>query len=432
MSSTQASTLQPSTATVALPIPADASRPITYALVGCGRRGLSMYARPLVQEFSRTAPLVALCDVNQGRMDYYNATLETNIPTFTDFDAMMAAARPDKVIVCTRDVFHHHFILRAFEHGCDVICEKPLAVTEVQCREILAAERKFGRRVTVTFNTRFIPHMTRIRELLSQGAIGQVLSVDFHYLLDRFHGADFFRRWHRHKENSGGLLLAQGSHHFDVINWWLGQDPAQVFAVGALQFYGPTRKERGERCSTCDYKDRCEFYFDIRSYNNAGLYNDVERYDGYIRDRCVFGEDINIEDTMSVVVGYSGGTQLSYSLIAHAPFEGWTAAINGTEGRLEAEDWGKGPKFDENESRIVIHRWNRPTEVITVPRENAPHGGSDKRLRRMLFSAEILPDPLGHMASSRDGAMAALIGVAANHSMREQRPVRIEELFQPG
>src|ERR1043166_304573 len=130
MSATHVSELQPSATTVVSPVLATEPRPTTYALVGCGRRGLSMYARPLVQEFSPTAPLVALCDVNQGRMDYYNATLETKVPTFTDFDAMMAATRPDKVIVCTRDVFHHHFILRAFEYGCDVICEKPLAVTE--------------------------------------------------------------------------------------------------------------------------------------------------------------------------------------------------------------------------------------------------------------------------------------------------------------
>lgn len=428
--SISASTLIESPTTTARP--SSESPPTTYALVGCGRRGMSMFARPLVQEqaFPQSARLVAFCDVNQGRMDYYNRTLKSNIPTFTDFDVMMATARPDKVIVCTRDVMHHHYILRAFEHGCDAICEKPVAINETQCREILAAERKLGRRVTVTFNVRFIPHVARIRELLSQGVIGDVLSVDYHYMLDRIHGADFFRRWHRNKEDSGGLLVCKSTHHFDKINWWLGQDPVQVFALGGLQFYGPTRKERGERCSTCEHKNRCEFYFDIRSHNNAGLYNDTEQYDGYIRDRCIFGDDINIEDTMSVVVRYSGGAQLSYSLVAHAPFEGWTVAINGTKGRLESEEWLNGPKANQNELRIVVHRPNKPTEEITVPVDRSHHGGGDKRLRAMLFSGKSLPDPLGQMASSRHGVMSAMVGIAANHSMTQHRPILIEDLLK--
>lgn len=390
---------------------------------------MSMFARPLTQEFTKTARLVALCDLNPGRMDYYNRTLGTAIPTFTDFDAMIAATRPDKVIIAVRDAFHHRFILRAFEHGCDVICEKPLAVTETQCREILEAEQRSGRRVTVTFNMRFIPYVARVRELLAQGAIGKVLSAEFHYQLDRSHGADYFRRWHRSKENSGGLLISKSTHHFDLLNWWLGQDPVEVFALGSLQFYGPTRKERGERCSTCEHKSRCEFYFDNRSDNNAGLYNDVEQFDGYIRDRCIFGDDITIEDTMSVVVRYSGGAQLSYSLIAHAPFEGWQVTLNGTEGRLEAGEWISGPRADEDEDRIVIHRWHKPAETITIPKDRSHHRGGDKRLRPVLFSAKPQPDPLGQMACSRQGALSAMVGIAANHSMAEDRPIRIEELF---
>ena len=63
------------------------------------------------------------------------------------------------------------------------------------------------------------------------------------------------------------------------------------------------------------------------------LYRDCESVDGYYRDRCVFSDDIDIEDTMSVNVKYFEGALLSYSLIAHSPYEGFKASINGVNGR---------------------------------------------------------------------------------------------------
>ncbi|MBI4026357.1 MAG: Gfo/Idh/MocA family oxidoreductase [Verrucomicrobia bacterium] len=407
-----------------------------YALAGCSGRGLYMYAKPLVETYSARAQLVGLFDINQGRMDYINQFLNVNIPTFTDFDAMMRATRPDIVIVATMDSVHHEFIIRAFDHGCDVICEKPMTIDEVKCRQILDAERRTGRKVTVTFNYRFAPFVTRIRELLAGGAIGKVMSVDFIYQLDRFHGADYFRRWHRRKENSGGLLISKATHHFDLINWFLGQDPVEVFAHGSRQFYGPTRQERGTNCRACDHTKTCEFYFDINATRTGReMYANVEHYDGYLRDQCVFGDAIDIEDTMTLSVRYSGGTQMAYSLNAHCVYEGWRLALNGTTGRLEAADWDSGPYFvkdKQDKQDILLHRWNGTvfnisTETISVPIDTSGHFGGDVRIQRMLFDGPQ-PDPIGHTASSRAGAMSLLTGAAANRSIATGQPIRIEQL----
>ena len=99
------------------------------------------------------------------------------------------------------DRFHHEYIIRSLEAGCDVITEKPMTIDDVRCRAILEAEKRTGRRVIVTFNYRFAPYVTRVKELLREGVIGKVLSVDFEWILDTRHGADYFRRWHRRKEN---------------------------------------------------------------------------------------------------------------------------------------------------------------------------------------------------------------------------------------
>ena len=69
--------------------------------------------------------------------------------------------------------------------------------------------------------------------------IGEVLSVDFHWMLDTRHGADYFRRWHRNKANSGGLIIHKATHHFDLINWLLSSVLETVYATGHFRFYRP-------------------------------------------------------------------------------------------------------------------------------------------------------------------------------------------------
>ena len=295
-----------------------------------------------------------------------------------------------------------------------------------------------GRKIIVTFNYRFSPYVTKVRELLAQEVIGEILSVDFNYQLDRSHGADYFRRWHRRKENSGGLLVHKSTHHFDLVNWWLGQDPVEVFAFGSQQIYGPRRKERGKNCRNCDHTKKCEYYFDINKpktlgvlIDNQALYANTEHHDGYIRDGCVFDPEIDIEDTLTLAIRYSSGTQMSYSLNAHCIYEGWRIAFNGTKGRLEAAEWHTGPHVvkDREPHNIFIHRWQEPMETISVLTDHSSgHGGSDGRLHQMLFDSPQ-PDPLCHMASSRAGAMSILTGIAGNHSIATGKPISIDHLL---
>jgi len=161
-------------------------------------------------------------------------------------------------------------------------------------------------------------------------------------VLDTSHGADYFRRWHRNKQNSGGLLVHKATHHFDIVNWWLSTVPATVYAQGARKFYTPQMadryglKDRTERCLDCPEKGKCAFYLDLKGNENLRrLYLDNEQHDGYFRDRCVFSDQIDIEDSMQLVVGYENGVRMAYSLNAFMPWEGYIISFNGAKGRLE-------------------------------------------------------------------------------------------------
>jgi predicted dehydrogenase len=401
----------------------------TYAFAGASSRAAGMYARPIAEQFSSTCRIVGVFDINQTRARLMSDA-SGQVAVFGDFDRMLQETRPDCVIVTTVDRYHHEYIIRSLDAGCDVITEKPMTIGAEQCRAILAAEKRSGKAVTVTFNYRFAPYTTRVKELVRAGAIGKPLSVDFEWILDTRHGADYFRRWHRRMENSGGLLVHKSTHHFDMINWWLDDEPERVFGLGELRFYGPTRAERGTRCSTCAHTRTCEFYVDLaRDPNLKRFYFDAEHEDGYFRDGCVFSDEIDIYDTMSVSARYKSGALLSYSLIAHSPWEGWRAAINGTEGRMEMLLIESGHGADARSHPITIFNRKGDRTVVNVPVPAEGHGGGDARLLRRLFGVDTSPDPLGYMAGSWQGAMSILIGIAANKSIATGNSVAIQDLL---
>ena len=402
-----------------------------YVIVGAGIRGLYMYAIPIIANFSDVAMLVGVLDTNRKRSELLKQESGGEFHVYFSFDEMLKSSQPDIVIITTVDRFHCEYIVKALDFGCNVIVEKPMAIDVSQCKEILRAEKRSGRSVIVTFNLRFAPFSTRLKELVKkEKAVGEVLSLHFEWFLDTDHGADYFRRWHRKKENSGGLLVHKATHHFDLVNWMIEEEPVSVNAFGSLRFYGPNREERGIRCLDCMYKKSCEYFFDINLEPYRKMYLECEDADGYIRDGCVFSDDINIEDSAAVNVKYSGGAVMSYSLTAHSPYEGYRLVINGTRGRLEAENFhgAVGPFKGEYINRIRLY--NRKEEEINLrlPIPRGEHGGGDEKIQDMLFRGSH-EERLGFIAGSRDGAMSILTGIAANLSIKEGRPIRIKDLI---
>ncbi|AFC28104.1 oxidoreductase domain-containing protein [Paenibacillus mucilaginosus 3016] len=423
----------------------------TYVLVGSGGRA-EFYWSAIATQFKETSELLAFCDTNETRMNYANKRLTevygaAAVPAYKaeDFDRMIREVKPDTVIVTTVDRTHHTYIIRALELGCDVITEKPMTVDEDKCQAILDAVERTGRRVRVTFNYRYAPHHTKARELIASGTIGDVFSVHFEWLLNHKHGADYFRRWHRDKRNSGGLLVHKSTHHFDLVNFWIGSRPDTVFAFGDLLFYG---KENAERRGETRFYDRATrnplaeddpfaLHLD-RNENLKAMYLDAEHEDGYRRDQSVFGDGISIEDTMGVMVRYKNNAILTYSLNAYLPWEGYRIAFNGSKGRIEMSVGEKsyvnsgGDKAQEgavkSRSIRVFPMFGKPYEV-EVELAAGGHGGGDPALLNDLFG-EPAEDPFRRAADHVDGARSILTGIAANRSIRTGLPVRVDDLVR--
>jgi predicted dehydrogenase len=201
-----------------------------YGLIGTGSRA-GMYITALSGRHSDVAELVAWSDSNPGRMDVYERDLTAvgaRIPARyapDRLEEMIRTERLDRVIVTTPDFTHADLVSRALLAGADVVVEKPLTIDAAGLAQIKHAIAESGREVITTFNYRYSPRNLALRELIGSGAIGEVTSVHFEWALDTSHGADYFRRWHRDKANSGGLLIHKASHHFDLVNWWIQAAP---------------------------------------------------------------------------------------------------------------------------------------------------------------------------------------------------------------
>ncbi|MBE7042718.1 MAG: Gfo/Idh/MocA family oxidoreductase [Ruminococcaceae bacterium] len=395
-------------------------------LVGAGARAHGHLCR-LSQELGDAVSLEGVYDRNPLRAEYFIKNCGAK-KGYDDFDTMLDEVKPDIVFVCTIDATHHIYAVKAMEKGYDVMLEKPMATNKEQCLAILEAEKRTGKKVTVTFNCRFMPFFTAIKKALDAGVVGDILHVDLRWYLDRSHGADYFRRWHRKMENSGGLLVHKATHHFDIVNWLIGQSPQMVSAFGSLKFYGKNGQKHGERCRTCAKASTCALYFDLEQDPILkDLYLDAERADGYFRDRCVFDEEINIYDNMAVNVKYDSGAALSYSLVAYSPHEGWDLIITGSEGRLEAKS--PSPKSDPYEHMTLFTPDGNITEY-NVKKLTGAHGGSDTKLRKVLFADDPVEDILGRRATSLDGAKSLLIGACANESIQTGKIVNLAEIIK--
>ncbi|KAK1217386.1 hypothetical protein PQX77_019925 [Marasmius sp. AFHP31] len=441
------------------------------AIIGTGSRA-AMYIRGIVER-KATSSVVALLEPNSIRAKYYNNLLKSlgasEVPVYQpkEFHDMLKKEKVETVVITCVDKLHHLYIIPALEAGVRVLCEKPMTTDVEKCRAILDAVERTGRHLTVTFNYRYNPTHEAVKRTIADGTIGEVLSVNFEWLLDCVHGADFFRRWHRLKESSGGLLIHKAGHHFDLVNWWIDSSPVTVAGMGRLAFYGQENgkkhgwvKEGGSYERARGSEAAKEDPFSLRLEDDETLlelYANAEGEDGYHRDQNVFAPNddqnpINIEDDMSLLVRYRSGATMTYHLTAYSPWEGYRVMFNGSKGRLElhvceseyrlpsSEDnrmdgliHGFAPLPHEGETKVTLHPlWEKPRK-LDVEVDNSAHGGGDKRMMTVLFGPREgeerdTGDASKRRADERDGASALAVGLAADEGFVTGKFVDIASL----
>ncbi|PZG20489.1 Gfo/Idh/MocA family protein [Nonomuraea aridisoli] len=419
-----------------------------YVVCGLSNRGLASFVLPLLEAGGTVAGVV---DPDQARVAAFNDTVlpegHEPLPWYApeDFDRMADELAPDTVIVASPDHTHADYILAALARDLDVISEKPMVTTAADAKRVLEAERDSKGSVLVTHNMRYIPRHRQVKELILNGKLGRVTHVALDYHVDIRHGGSYFQRWNRLRALSGGLSVHKSCHHLDLVAWWLDAVPQQVFAYGALNYFGPDSPHRPRDASGRPYTGaelrRHDPYYQAQAGSGAfpepgggrtGLYGlSYEHQYPAGGDTYIYDDEIDVEDTYSALVRYESGASLAYSLDFSSPWEGYRVVISGTHGQIESRH-GRTPDgtpLPGSTTFTYSPLFGEPSVIDVIVQEGG-HEGADPVLRNDLFG-EPGPDSLrlSLPASATDGALAVATGEAMWRSVVESRPVDIAELL---
>ena len=415
-----------------------------YAVCGVSSRALAMYIRPMVKNFAHVAEFVGMLDIDPLRFQICKEDIpETkDVATYMpdEFDKMIAEQKPDAIIVTSMDCTHKNYVILALKNDLDVICEKPMTTNTADALEIRAVEKQSKGKVICTFNYRYNPVHTKVKDLVNSGKIGRVTHVDLTWYIDIAHGSSYFNRWNRKRENSGSLSIHKASHHFDLVNWWISGIPEAVHAFGALNHYGPNgdfnpSKKDGRHCTGCPEKMQCPYKKRWTTRNSEVAIKDDhltafqttrKLFTTYRPDMCIFDSEINIHDTIVANVRYKNGALLNYSANFSTPYEGYHLAINGTHGRIETREFvGMGamalPPVHEDGGTQYIDYFPifEGRERIHVPKNDGGHGGGDPLILEDIFLGEVPDRKFDILAKSVDGLRSISVGDAVYNSIMD-------------
>ena len=425
-----------------------------YAVCGVSARAIGMFIKPIVKDFSDSAQVVGLLDIDPLRFKVCKEQVpETkDLPEYgpDQVEKMIEETKPDALLVVCKDCFHVDYILKGLEHDLDVISEKPMCTNIEDVVRVCQAEKKSKGKVICTFNYRYAPVHRKLRELLLEKRIGRVTHVDLTWYIDIKHGSSYFNRWNRMRENSGSLSIHKSSHHFDLVNWWIDGIPDTVHAFGALNHYGPdgefnpSRKD-GRHCSTCEEWRNCAYLARWKTRTQSQHVQDdhLDSFDLerpgrlytrsiYSPDMCIFDSEINIQDTYVANVRYKNGVLLNYSANFSTPWEGYRLAINGTRGRLETEQWGgvgkvSFPMPEDGRRFIDYYPIFDSKERIWIKDSSGGHGGGDPMILEDIFLGEDSCRKYKILADTQDALRSIAIGDAVFNSIKEDKIIRMKD-----
>ena len=378
------------------------------AIAGFGQRGKTFVE---LAQGESDIELVGICDTNAARLESFARKHNCTAPLYTDFEKMFDEPRPEGVVIAVPDFKHAEVAVAAMKRGCAVLLEKPMSQTVEGCREILKYAKE-SRGALLGFVLRGHPVYRKIKELLDDKIIGQVMNLQADEELFVLHGASYMRRWHRHVANSGGFMLAKCSHDIDILSWLIGENPCRVSSFGSLSYF-TSDKLKHEFCSECPDKD-CRFRFAGEMvYMNEDETANPSKY-GF--DRCVYTKDKDVIDHQVVNFEYPSGITATFSLDLFAPVPKRTLKIIGSTGYIEADT----KAFTVN---VAFSDGREPMNFQLKQDNDSGHGGSDLTLFRNFI--ELVRGKQVVKAGVEAGLASTVVGTAIEKARKERKGVEI-------
>jgi predicted dehydrogenase len=206
---------------------------IRVAFIGCGGNSRGHGRRVAAQP---DAEIVGLCDVSEEALIRFreDAGVGQGVPDFADYKDMLAAVKPDAVLISTPHTLHFDQIMDSLDAGCHVHTEKPMVCTVDHAFKVADKVKETGKHLMISYQRHFQPAYMFCRKVVQGGELGKVNFVTAHQSQDWYMGTK--GKWRQVKSLSGGgQLNDSGSHLLDILLWILEASPREVFAM--MEYY---------------------------------------------------------------------------------------------------------------------------------------------------------------------------------------------------
>ncbi|MEU8354874.1 Gfo/Idh/MocA family oxidoreductase [Nonomuraea sp. NPDC048882] len=374
---------------------------VTLAVVGGGLRGLTYARRAHATGAGR---VVAVAEPDPVRRAAFAA--EFGIAperVHEDWKDLAAAGRlADAAVIATQDRMHTDPAVTLAGLGYHILLEKPMATEEPEAAAIAAAAVRNGIMLAVCHVLRYTPYTRVVKDLLDEGRIGRLVSVQHLEPVGWWHQAHSFVRGHwRRADTSAPMLLAKACHDVDWLVHLFGRPPVRVSSFGSLSHFRAEERPTAaaDRCLDCPLEPSCP-YSAPRLY--LGCLGDPEsefwplgavtpgRTEADVLEalrtgpygRCVYACDNDVVDHQEVVMEFDDGGTCSFTMSAFTPMEHRRTRLFGTHGYIEG---------DGGTLRVVDFRTGEE-ETVTVAEAGGPsaadgHGGGDEGLTDAFLAA---------------------------------------------
>ena len=410
------------------------SQPVTFAICGCGARGLEAYA-PYQLTHPEEMKVVAGADVRPERLELLQKRF--GVPAgmcFPSDEALLAQPRlADVMIVSTQDRQHVDAALKALDKGYHILLEKPISPDLDQCRALQKKAHETGRLVVVCHVLRYTRFYAALEDLLRRGAVGKVETIDAIEHVAYWHQAHSFVRgnWRNSNETSP-MILQKSCHDMDILRWLAGAPCLRVQSFGSLDYFKAENAPEGAalRClDGCACKDACPYDAEkiyvtdprtgIRGRGRGwpcgvlASEPDEEKIYAALRTgpygRCVFHCDNNVVDHQTVNLEFANHIHATFTMTAFTQDCHRTIKVTGTMGEIEG---------DMEKNALILRRFGRPEETIDLSEEGGQfsgHGGGDFGLMASFcrLMAEGGADALTGVDASVESHVMALAAEAS-------------------
>ena len=200
-----------------------------YALIGCGR----ISPNHIVAAQKNNLEIVALCDVNSDNIDdkIKKFDLPSSIRRYKNYQEMLEKEKPELVAIATESGKHAAIALDCMDYGCNLIIEKPIALSIEDANRIIEKAEKLNLKVCACHQNRFNKSIQKIREAVDKNRFGRMFYGTAHIRWCRDH--EYYDRasWRGTWAQDGGALMNQCIHNIDLLRWMMGDEVEEVVGM---------------------------------------------------------------------------------------------------------------------------------------------------------------------------------------------------------